>query len=163
MAWEDVKPILRPEGVHMGIMKVDKDKCTSCGLCLQNCPFGAWEMDEGEAPRLKEKHDCFSCYNCIVVCPVDALSIQESYHVDKDIGNRSPVLSRPRCPWRPRIKMGIPTEWNAIEKAIFSRRSVRNFKEDPVPESYIRPGARGGPLRSQRRELPTLEVHRRHR
>ncbi len=85
MAWEDVKPILRPEGVHMGIMKVDKDKCTSCGLCIQNCPFSAWEMGEDEHPKLKEKYDCFSCYNCMVVCPVDALSIQESYHVDKRI------------------------------------------------------------------------------
>ena len=50
MAWEDVKPILRPEGVHMGVMKVDTSLCTSCGLCIQNCPFRAWEMGEDEFP-----------------------------------------------------------------------------------------------------------------
>jgi len=138
MAWEDVKLILRPKGVHMGIMKVDKDKCTSCGLCLQNCPFGAWEMGEDEHPRLKEKHDCFSCYNCMVVCPVDALSIQESYHVDSGFWASEPCPIPAKMPMEARDAEGKPTEWNAIEKAIFSRRSVRNFKEDPVPESYIR-------------------------
>ena len=41
MPWEDVKSILRPENAHMGVMSVDKDKCTGCGLCIQNCPFKA--------------------------------------------------------------------------------------------------------------------------
>jgi nitroreductase/NAD-dependent dihydropyrimidine dehydrogenase PreA subunit len=137
MAWEDVKPILRPEGVHMGVMQVDKEKCTGCGLCIQNCPFSAWEMGEDEHPRLKEKYDCFSCYNCLVVCPVEALSIKESYHVDGGywVSEPCPIPARP--PLEARDKDGRPTEWNAIEKAIFTRRSVRNFKEDPVPESYI--------------------------
>jgi nitroreductase/NAD-dependent dihydropyrimidine dehydrogenase PreA subunit len=138
MAWEDVKPILRPEGVHMGIMKVDKDKCTSCGLCIQNCPFTAWEMDEEEHPRLKAKYDCFSCYNCMVVCPVEAISIQESYHVDSGYWASEPNPIPARMPQEARDKDGNPTEWNAIEKAIFNRRSARNFKEDPVPESLIR-------------------------
>src|SRR4030043_1541309 len=138
MAWEDVKPILRPEGVHMGIMKVDKDKCTGCGLCVQNCPFSVWETDEDGHPRAKEKYECFSCYNCMVVCPVDALSIQESYHVDKGFWKSEPCPIPARMPMEARDKEGNPTEWNAIERAIFERRSVRNFKEDPVPESYIR-------------------------
>ncbi|MEW6188054.1 MAG: nitroreductase family protein [Thermodesulfobacteriota bacterium] len=138
MAWEDVKPILRPEGVHMGIMKVDKDLCTGCGLCIQNCPFSAWEMGGDDHPVLKEKHDCFSCYNCMVVCPVDALSIQESYHVDSGYWASEPNPIPARMPMEARDKDGNPTEWNAIERAIFERRSVRNFKEDPVPESLIR-------------------------
>ena len=138
MAWEDVKPILRPEGVHMGVMKVDKEKCTGCGLCIQNCPFSVWEMGEDDHPRAKEKYDCFSCYNCMVVCPAEALSIQESYHVDKGFWASEPCPIPTRFPMEARDKDGKLTEWNAMERAIFERRSVRNFKEDPVPESYIR-------------------------
>jgi len=138
MAWEDVKPILRPDSVHMGVMTADKDACTSCGLCLQNCPFQAWEMDEDEHPRLKEKYECFSCYNCMVVCPVDAISIVESYHVDSGFWASEPNPIPAKLPMEPRDAEGNLAEWNAIERAVFQRRSVRNFKEDPVPESLIR-------------------------
>jgi len=47
MTWEkDLKPIFRPEPgtVHMGKMKVDPEKCTGCGLCIENCLFRTWEM-----------------------------------------------------------------------------------------------------------------------
>ncbi len=33
---------------------------------------------------------------------------------------------------------GNPDRWNEIEKAVLYRRSVRNFKEKPVPETLIR-------------------------
>lgn len=44
MPWEDVKDILRPnmDDIHMGVMKVDEDKCNKCELCIQNCPFQCW-------------------------------------------------------------------------------------------------------------------------
>jgi len=138
MAWEDVKPVLRPEGVHMGVMKVDKDKCTSCGLCIQNCPFQAWKMGEDDCPKLKDTYECFSCYNCMVACPVEAISIEASYHVDSGFWASEPDPIPARMPMEARDASGNPTEWNVIERAIFERRSVRNFKEDPVPESYIR-------------------------
>jgi len=138
MAWENAKPILRPEGVHMGVMKVDKDKCTACGLCIQNCPFQAWEKSEDDTPKLKASYECFSCYNCMVACPVDAISIGSSYHVDSGFWATDPHPLPAKMPLEARDAQDNPTEWNAIEKAVFERRSVRNFKEDPVPESYIR-------------------------
>ncbi len=137
MAWEEVKPILRPEGVHMGIMQLDKDLCTSCGLCIQNCPFRAWEMGEDEYPKLKTEYECFSCYNCMVVCPVEAISIGEQYHVDSGFWVTDPHPLPAKMPLSPKDADGNSTEWNTIESAIYERRSVRNFKEDPVPESYI--------------------------
>ena len=76
MAWDDVKNILRPEGVHMGVMKADADKCTQCGLCIENCPFSVWEMGD-DAPRMKDVYECFSCYNCMAACQEDAISIVE--------------------------------------------------------------------------------------
>ena len=138
MPWEDVKSILRPENAHMGIMKVDKELCTSCGLCLQNCPFKAWEMGADEYPKLKDEYECFSCYNCMVACPVEAISIVEPYHVDDGFWKTDSAPLEARIPMKPKDKDGDPDRWNAVEEEVFQRRSVRNFKNEPVPEFLIR-------------------------
>ena len=139
MAWEDVKPILRPEGIHMGVMQVDKDLCTSCGQCIQNCPFSCWEMGEDDHPKLKEQYACFSCYNCMVACPVEAISIVQSYYAEEPgfwatKPHRLPAVR----PLKPKDKDGNPDQWNAVERAVFERRSVRNFTKEPVPDHLIR-------------------------
>ena len=138
MAWEDVKEILRPEGVHMGVMKVDAETCTHCGLCIENCPFKAWEKGEDNIPKMKDVYACFSCYNCMIACPVEAISIVESYHVDTGFWATSPHLLPPKLPLEPKDADGHPDEWNTIERAVFERRSVRNFKDTPVPDALIR-------------------------
>ncbi len=134
--FEDLKDMLRPTGVHMGVMKADPETCTSCGLCIENCPFKCWEMDENEVPKMKETYACFSCYNCMVACPVDAISIVETYHVDEgffDYGYHENKL-----PLQPQDAEGNPADWTDVEKTMMERRSVRNFKDDPVPEPLIR-------------------------
>lgn len=138
MPWEDLKTIFRPESVHMGVMKVDPEKCTHCGLCLVNCPFRAWEMDENEVPRMKEVYQCMSCCNCMVACPVNAISIVDTYHVDESFYVTDPHPLPVKMPNEPRDAEGNPDEWNAIERAVFERRSVRNFKDEVVPETIIR-------------------------
>ncbi len=140
MTWEDLEPIMRPKAgtVHMGRMKVDPEKCTHCGLCMLNCPFRAWETDENEVPRMKEVYECFSCYNCMVACPVDAVSIVEPYHVDSGFYKTEPHPLPAKMPYEPRDADGNPAEWNYAEKLMYERRSVRNFKPDPVPETLIR-------------------------
>jgi alkylation response protein AidB-like acyl-CoA dehydrogenase/nitroreductase/NAD-dependent dihydropyrimidine dehydrogenase PreA subunit len=140
MTWEDIRPMMRPEPgtVHMGRMEADPEKCTHCGLCVLNCPFRAWETDENEVPRMKEVYECFSCYNCMVACPVGAISIVEPYHVDSGFYKTEPGPLPARMPYEPRDAKGNPAEWNHVEKLMFERRSVRNFKETPVPETLIR-------------------------
>ncbi len=138
MAWEDVKAILRPENAHMGVMQVDKEICTGCGLCIQNCPFKAWEMGEDDFPKLKDEYECFSCYNCMVACPVEAISIVKPYTVDDGYWATDSAPLEARLPMEPKNAEGQADQWNAIERAVLERRSVRNFKNDPVPEPLIR-------------------------
>ncbi len=135
-SFEDHKPMLRPVGVYNGVMDVDPDKCNSCGLCLQNCPFKCWEMDEKEIPKMKENYTCFSCYNCMVACPVDAVSIVRSYHVEE--GFFDTKFPSVKMPLEPKDAKGNPDEWTIVERTILQRRSVRNFKDDPVPDLLIR-------------------------
>ena len=140
MPWKDVKPILRPdfdEEVHMGIMEVDKNKCNKCGLCIQNCPFLCWKEDKEGFPVLKDEYACFSCYNCTIPCPVDAVKIVATYHVHSGFWKTQPDPLPAKLPLEPKDAEGNPAEWNEIEKLILERRSVRNFKNKPVPESLI--------------------------
>jgi nitroreductase/NAD-dependent dihydropyrimidine dehydrogenase PreA subunit len=144
MPWKDLKQIFRPEGVHMGVMRTDPEKCSRtrgsrCTLCMDNCPFRAWEAEEGESPHHKAEYQCFSCYNCMVACPRNAVSIVDPYHVDEGFFKSEPYPLPAEMPREPRDADGNPDEWNAIERAVLNRRSVRNFRTDkPVPEHLIR-------------------------
>lgn len=134
--FEDLKPMLRPEGVHNGIMRADPDKCNSCGLCVKNCPFKCWEMGEDKIPKMKSEYICFSCFNCVVACPVDAVSVVQTFSVkDGFFDTDFPPF---KLPLDPQDADGNACEWTEVEQVIMNRRSVRNFKQDPVPEPLIR-------------------------
>jgi len=142
MPWEDLESIFRPKTAHMGVMTVDPTKCTRprgshCQLCFENCPFRAWEIvADGQPPRVKQVWECFSCYNCMVACPRGAISISEVYRVDDGFWATEPRAPE-KLPLQPLDAEGNPDKWNAIERAVINRRSVRNFKDKPVPESLI--------------------------
>lgn len=139
MTWEkDLKPIFRPEDVHMGTMKVDPEQCNGCGLCIENCLFRSWEMGDDKIPRYKEGWACFSCYNCMVACPTGAVSVGVPYHVDSGFWKSYPRPLPPVWPLEPRDAEGKPDQWNEVEKLVLTRRTVRNFSDKPVPEPIIR-------------------------
>jgi len=138
MTWEELKPMFRPENAHMGVMKVDEERCTGCGLCIWNCPFRAWEMGDNRIPRQKQQYACFSCFNCMVACPVDAISIVDIYHVDDGFWRTDPHPLPIKTPQEPFDAQGRLDKWTTVEEVILQRRSVRNYKDEPVPESLIR-------------------------
>jgi ferredoxin len=49
--------------------KVDKEKCTQCGLCENVCPAAAIELTD--YPTISTA--CFDCFNCIRLCPEGAI------------------------------------------------------------------------------------------
>ena len=48
-------------------IKLNKDKCTNCGLCVSKC-----EMDIKQVGD----HECISCGECISVCPTKAITFK---------------------------------------------------------------------------------------
>jgi electron transfer flavoprotein alpha subunit len=58
----------------MGI-NIDLDKCTGCGSCVPECPYGLLELD-GDKIRLKD--GCTLCGACVDACSFEAISIEES-------------------------------------------------------------------------------------
>jgi quinone-modifying oxidoreductase subunit QmoB len=55
-------------------------KCTSCGRCTQECPFGALELNERKNPVLNPNR-CRRCGICMGACPVQIISFAD-YSVD---------------------------------------------------------------------------------
>ncbi len=54
-------------------IKVDAEKCVSCGACVKSCPSDAME---GILYDKKIKPDCFSCGVCIEICPKNAIEFK---------------------------------------------------------------------------------------
>lgn len=46
-------------------VKLDKNKCIDCGLCIQGCKMDIKHVGD---------HECIQCGECISVCPVQAIS-----------------------------------------------------------------------------------------
>lgn len=53
------------------MIKVDRDACCLCGLCVGVCPPAALEMWEDNLEVLPK---CTDCGWCVPYCPVGALS-----------------------------------------------------------------------------------------
>lgn len=138
ITWSELEAVFRPKDVHMGVMEADPEKCTSCGLCIETCLFRSWDLDENEVPRMKENAPCFSCYNCMAACPVDAISIVEPYRVDSGFWITLPNPLPARMPLEPKDADGNPDKWTEVEEIVFTRRSARNFKNKPVPETLVK-------------------------
>lgn len=136
--FEEYKDVFRPEDVYMGTMKVDPEKCTGCGRCEENCLFRTWVMGDDKLPRFKKGAACFSCYNCMVACAEGAISIEEPYNVASGFWATLPGKLSPVKPLQPQDAGGKPDRWTEVERTIFIRRSVRNFRDKPVPETLIR-------------------------
>jgi len=53
--------------------KVDAEKCTGCGLCIEECPVHAISLgDEGAAVVAQT---CTGCGDCVDTCPNYAISM----------------------------------------------------------------------------------------
>jgi len=105
----------------MGLIAVDEQKCTQCGLCARACPAGIIIADEG-FPRTVEKIEkgCITCGHCVAVCPTGALN---------------------HCRMAPEECQPLVADWRLeparLEQLIKGRRSIRRYRPDPVDRSVL--------------------------
>jgi len=53
---------------------IDKNKCNGCGLCVDECPTGAIELNDY---AYVDEDICTECGTCLEVCPNDAITIMK--------------------------------------------------------------------------------------
>ncbi len=63
-------------------IKIIKDKCTGCSLCVKVCPYNAIEIVD-ELPIIKD--NCIYCGECLRVCKFGAMVLKKTGKRDKDI------------------------------------------------------------------------------
>lgn len=100
------------------VIKVDSDKCQSCGLCVKVCR-GTLGMGE-QGPEIVHDY-CIACGQCVAVCPNGALD-----------HSRSPLNDQID------IDASLAPDRKTAAQFLRSRRSVRNFQKKQVPRETIR-------------------------
>lgn len=58
------------------IIKINKETCNGCGLCVDACHEGAIGLVNGKAELLRDDY-CDGLGNCLPVCPVNAITFEE--------------------------------------------------------------------------------------
>jgi len=101
---------------------IDKEKCKKDEICLAVCGPRVIEMGEDGFPEsIEEAADfCINCGNCVAACPHGALSLK----------NMSLNL------FTPIDKTKIPSR-DQLEQWVRMRRSIRVFKNEPVPRNVL--------------------------
>jgi ferredoxin len=55
-------------------LRLDKDKCTGCGQCVEVCPQSVFAINERKAEIL-DRDRCIECGACQRNCAFDAISV----------------------------------------------------------------------------------------
>ncbi|MRR36440.1 hypothetical protein EG829_17565, partial [bacterium] len=87
---------------------------------------------------------CIACHNCQAICPQEALTFPHFYKVDKgrfaydfDYPEVGQGMPNPLQLERPVPLSQLADQLTGVEKVLYNRRSVRVYKQDPVPKELI--------------------------
>jgi nitroreductase/NAD-dependent dihydropyrimidine dehydrogenase PreA subunit len=101
------------------MIEIDSTKCTKCGFCFEVCPSYVLALGKGQEIQVRYPEQCCMCGHCVAICPENALIHKEmptEKFEDLPVTEISPENMR---------------------NLLLSRRSIRAFKEKPVPKEVI--------------------------
>lgn len=64
-------------------LKIQREWCKGCGICVQFCPKQVLELDSGEKASAVRPEDCICCMLCELRCPDLAITV----HTKQDKNN----------------------------------------------------------------------------
>lgn len=102
------------------LFELDANKCVRCGLCVEDCAFGALKRDENALPRLANPSECMRCQHCLAICPKGAVTF-DAKRPEDSISTRG---------------IALPT-LEEIENWLHTRRSIRKFAKEDVDRETL--------------------------
>jgi nitroreductase/NAD-dependent dihydropyrimidine dehydrogenase PreA subunit len=105
--------------------RIDPDRCTGCGLCVDDCPTRALSMRDGKA--VVTGPDSLGCGHCAAICPTGAVTV----------GGIQDVLSRIATVEGAGDANGARAAPADLVRLMAARRSCRAYKETPVRREVL--------------------------
>ena len=102
---------------------ITESLCTGCGLCEKVCPSKAVRLQNKKAAVAENR--CISCGHCGAVCSCGAVS--------SDLDSRKS------------FQIAEPAG-SAVEQLLQGKRSVREFREEPIPHAVLEEMIRYGEM-----------------
>lgn len=105
-------------------VKIDAEKCSKCGLCIEVCS-GYLEKNSEGTPVARKIEDtligCVQCGHCMMACPSAAIEV-----IGEDIDkNHMRELS------------ASPADYDSVNALLLKRRSVRRYKNQEIPSDLV--------------------------
>lgn len=105
----------------MGLIEIDRQTCTHCGLCAKACPAGIIIAGESFPETVEKiKKSCITCGHCVAACPKAALT---------------------HCRMAPDECLNLAADWRPpvekMEQFVKGRRSIRRYRPEPVDRAVI--------------------------
>lgn len=107
----------------MSVIGIDKDKCSDCKQCIQECGREYFFVNEDGHVLFNENlGTCNICGHCIAVCPEDAIITENLDDVETYPGVDSPDTI---------------VESGKLLQLLRAKRSIRRYKNKKVPKELI--------------------------
>lgn len=101
------------------MIKVNREKCTKCGMCCEICPSGILRNGKN-GPQMLLPQACIACGHCVAICPHQALDNENTPMIKQVEIEKFPVVDA-----------------QTAASFLRSRRSIRSYTKEKVSEETL--------------------------